>query len=107
MEKLTQICKFEAVDPNQNKEQYMRDTFINGISFANIRQRLLVNQELSQADAFQQTRTLELTQKQYSSFDSYSIATIEPLPLTNRLVLPLKRNPRMASNVTAATKSMP
>ena len=46
LEKLAQGCKFEAIDARQNKEQYMRDAFINGISSACIRQRLLENWEL-------------------------------------------------------------
>ena len=32
VEKLAQGCKIEAVDAKQNKEQYMRNAFINGIS---------------------------------------------------------------------------
>ena len=32
LEKLAQGCKLEAVDAKQNKEQYMRDAFTNGIS---------------------------------------------------------------------------
>ena len=57
--KLAQGCKFEAVDVNQNKEQYMRDAVINGISSTYIRQRLLENWELSLADAYQQARALK------------------------------------------------
>ena len=63
LEKLAQSCKFEAVDTKQNKEQYMRDSFINSISFAYIRQRLLENRELSLVDAFQQARAHELAKK--------------------------------------------
>ena len=37
LEKLAPGYKFEAVDANQNKEQYMKDAFVKGISSAYIR----------------------------------------------------------------------
>ena len=63
----------------------MRDAFINGISSAYIRQKLLEYRKLSLADVFQQARALEQAQKQFASYDSYSLATIEA-NLSNKYV---------------------
>ena len=92
LEKLAQGCKFEAVDTKQNKEQYMKDAFINDISSAYIRQRLLENWELILA-GFQQARALEQAQKQSTSYDSYSIATTEACSSNNHVAATTSKKP--------------
>ena len=39
LEQISKTCNFEAVTAEQNRKQYLRDAFINGISSAHIRQR--------------------------------------------------------------------
>jgi len=43
LQRLAKTCKFQAVSAEENKQQYIRDAFINGISSPHIRQRLLEN----------------------------------------------------------------
>ena len=93
LEKLAQGCMFGAVDAKQNKEQYMKDVFINGISSAYIRQRLLENRELSLVDAYHQAWALEQVQKQSASYDSYIIATIEAISSNNYVTATTSKKP--------------
>ena len=52
------------------RKQYVRDAFINGISSAHIRQRLLENNELTLDAAHQQARSLEQAQSQAASYEN-------------------------------------
>jgi nitric oxide reductase large subunit len=74
LQRVAKSCNFEAaVSAEENKNQYVRDAFINGISSANIRQRLLENVgELSLQQACTQARALEQTQNQSASYDHHS-----------------------------------
>jgi len=71
LQRLAKTCKLQAVSAEENKQQYIRDAFINGISSPHIRQRLLENVgELSLDDAFTQAKALEQAQTQSASYDS-------------------------------------
>ena len=77
LQKIAKTCDFKAVTAEENKNQYIRDAFINGISSSNIRQRLLENiGELSLDQAFAQARALEQAQSQSASYDNHGIAAI-------------------------------
>lgn len=79
LQRLAKDCSFKAVSAEENKTQYMRDAFINGISSQHIRQRLLENMgELSLDEAFTQARALEQAQTHSVAYDSNTIAAVEP-----------------------------
>ena len=67
LEKLSKHCEFHQVTAEVYRQEYIRDAFINGLNSNTIRQRLLENNDLTLAEAFQQARTLELAQKQSES----------------------------------------
>ena len=81
LERVAKSCNFQAVTAEENKNQYIRDAFINGLSSPAIRQRLLENVgDLSLHDAFSQARALEQAQTQSSAYDSTSsVAAISEL----------------------------
>ena len=65
LNRISKLCNFEAVTAEQNRQQYVRDAFINGISSATIRQRLLENVgELTLDQACTHARALEQAQNQ-------------------------------------------
>ena len=78
-------CNFEAVTAEQNKNQYIRDAFISGITSSHIRQRLLENNTLSLDEAFQQARALEQAQTQSASV-SYKNSINAAINTEDRLV---------------------
>ena len=43
LQRIAKSCNFSAVTAEENKNQYIRDAFINGITSTGIRQRLLEN----------------------------------------------------------------
>ena len=65
---LSKDCNFKNVSAMQNRDDYIRDSFIAGLKSQSIRQRLLENKTLSLKEAFDQTRALELAQKQSESY---------------------------------------
>lgn len=77
LQRLSKNCNFQQVTAEQYRQQYVRDAFINGISSAHIRQRLLENfGELSLDDAFAQARALEQAQNQSASYENSTVAAI-------------------------------
>ena len=72
LEQLSKQCDFAQVSAEQNRKDYVRDAFINGITSGGIRQRLLENNTLTLADAYQKARTLEQAQKQSLCYSSSS-----------------------------------
>ena len=77
LKRMAKNCDFKAVSAAENRDQYVRDAFINGINSSHIRQRLLENiGELSLDQAYTQARALEQAQSQSASYDSNSIAAI-------------------------------
>ena len=73
LEQLSKQCDFEAVSAEQNRKDYVRDSFINGLISSNIRQRLLENNTLTLADAYSKARTLEQAQKHSSLYSSSNV----------------------------------
>ena len=87
LERISKTCKFEAVTAEQNKQQYTRDAFINGIHSSYIRQRLLESSILSLEQAYQQARSLEQAQKQSAAYDNSIAAGIEHDDIKNQSTL--------------------
>ncbi|KAF2892873.1 hypothetical protein ILUMI_13299 [Ignelater luminosus] len=63
-------CNFKAVTAECNWDDYIRDSFISGISFPEIRQRLLVSATLNLDEAHNQANSLESAQRQSSAYGS-------------------------------------
>ena len=73
--RIAKTCNFQAVSAEENKMQYVRDAFINGIAAPHIRQRLLENVgELTLDQAFTQARALEQAQSQSVAYESNTVA---------------------------------
>ena len=70
LNRLSKECSFKAVSAEVNREEYVRDAFINGLSSREIRVRLLENSTLSLDDTFKQARSLELAQRHSADYVS-------------------------------------
>ena len=70
MKVLSKECNFKSVSVEQCKEEYIRDTFVSGISSNNIRQRLLENDSLDLQTMVDQARALESAHKSAMSYQS-------------------------------------
>ena len=82
---VAKTCNFEAVTADENKQQYIRDAFINGITSSAICQRLLENHTLAMSQAFNQARTLEQAGKQSASEEvSFTLAAALKKVFSNR-----------------------
>ena len=68
LELLSKSCDFKDVTAEDNRKDYVRDAFINGLKSSSIRQRLLENTNLSLPEAFRQARSLESAEKLSSSY---------------------------------------
>ena len=68
LKKLSKACDFAAVNAEENKNDHIRDAFINGILLRHIQQRLLENRTLTQA--IDQARTLESAHKNSDAYES-------------------------------------
>ena len=96
LNRIAKSCNFDAVTAEQNKNQYIRDAFINGISSASIRQRLLENiGELSLQEACTQARALEQAQSQSAAYEqnNSSVAAIEEHSSANSSLAAAGRKP--------------
>ncbi|XP_050507148.1 uncharacterized protein LOC126884884 [Diabrotica virgifera virgifera] len=67
---LAKNCNFKAVSSDENKNDYIRDAFINGLVQSNIRQRLLEFSSLSLDEALSKSRSLEDSQKQSDTYNA-------------------------------------
>ena len=56
LQRLAKPCNFTEVTADQNRNEHIRDAFINGIASATIRQRLLENNELTLDQALEMAR---------------------------------------------------
>ncbi|BES98019.1 multicellular organismal development [Nesidiocoris tenuis] len=63
-------CDFKAVTADNNRDEYIRDSFIRGLHASGIRQRLLENLTLTLGDAYNQARSLEMAQVQAQTYQS-------------------------------------
>ena len=84
LERIAKSSNFQAVTAEENKQQYIRDAFINGINSPYIRQRLLESSTLSLEDTYRQARTLEQAQKQSASYDYGIVARIDKEDITDQ-----------------------
>ena len=83
LEKIAKTCNFTAVNAEENKKQYIRDAFINGISSSSIRQRLLENCDLTLEEVYRRARALEQAQRHSASFESNIVAAVTEFNDTN------------------------
>lgn len=67
---LSKDCNFKDVTAEQNKNDNIRDSFINGLLSRQIRQRLLENTTLKLDEAVRQSRSLEDAQKHSEAYSS-------------------------------------
>ena len=65
-------CKFTAVTASQNRAAFVRDSFIRGLKYPNIRARLLENDTLTLDEAVQQARSLEQAQRNAEAYSAPS-----------------------------------
>ena len=68
MKRLSKDCNFKSVSAEKNREDFIRDSFINGLQSKGIRQRLLENKTLDLKTAFDQARALEMAQNNSESY---------------------------------------
>ncbi|XP_042243366.1 uncharacterized protein LOC121880275 [Homarus americanus] len=68
LHRLSKGCTLKAVTAEEYREELVRDAFINGLSSANVRQRLLENQALTLSQAFDQAKALDLAQRTSEAF---------------------------------------
>ncbi|XP_066910469.1 uncharacterized protein [Clytia hemisphaerica] len=103
LQRLSKNCNFQQITAEEYRQQYVRDAFINGISSAHIRQRLLENiGELSLDDAFAQARALEQAQSQSAAYEN---STIAALPIGEEASLgAINRNKNSFSDNSDTTK---
>lgn len=66
---LSKECNFKAVTAEENRNDFIRDTFIRGLVTPHIRQRLLENSTLTLNQAVSQSRSLESAQKYSESYN--------------------------------------
>jgi len=61
---LSKECAFKSLSAIEYRDEYIRDSFINGLLSNNIRQRLLENNTLKLEEAITRSRALGMAQKQ-------------------------------------------
>ena len=86
LKKLSKDCNFKAVSAEDNRNDYIRDSFINGINSSQIRQRLLENNTLKLDEAINQALSLEAAQKHseaYNLSSSKIINSVQPNSIEN------------------------
>lgn len=69
---MSKNCNFRNVSAEEHRLDLVRDAFINGLASHHIRQRLLENNELSVADAFNRARSLCQAQEYSATYASES-----------------------------------
>ena len=80
LKNLSKDCTLAAVSAQQYKEQLIRDSFINGLSSAFIRQRLLENDELSLNREFELVDNLDRAYRHAASLESNQAAATAVQP---------------------------
>lgn len=68
LKQLSKDCTFTAATAEVYKQEYVRDSFISGLTNTRIRQRLLENATLTLDEAYNQARALELAEQQSASY---------------------------------------
>ena len=81
---LARDCDFKAVDKATHENEAIRDTFIQGISSANIRQRLLESDKTDVVSVYELARSLEVAKNQADTYrassSSSNAITQQPIP---------------------------
>lgn len=77
---LAKDCDFKAVTAEEYRDDYIRDAFINGLTSAQIRQRLLESKTLDLQTAYEKAHTLEMAQQHSESFNHLSPAVNAAVP---------------------------
>lgn len=85
LHRLSRNCEFKAVSAEQNRQDLVRDAFINGLHSSYIRQRLLENQSLTLDQAQEIARSLESAQM---SAEQYSRSVDQTVAATQSLKIP-------------------
>lgn len=75
---LSKDCNFKTVSAEENQNDYIRDSFISGLSSSQIRQRLLENTTLKLDEAKNQALSLESAQKHSEAY-SFSQGVINSI----------------------------
>lgn len=70
LQKLSLNCNFKNVTSKEYKDEYIRDSFIAGLSSSYIRSKLLESDTLTLDSALKQARALELAAKDSSIYDN-------------------------------------
>lgn len=63
LRRLSKNCSFKAVTADQYREELIRDSFINGLTSAFIRQRLLENKTLTLQAAYDMASSMDIAQR--------------------------------------------
>ena len=101
LKQLSLDCNFKSVTAQQYKAEYIRDSFIAGMSSKYMRQRLLEEAELNVDRTYNKARALELAQKNNELFDdSSSSMTSAALDIGNN-------TPRVPNDDKSAVSSGP
>ena len=82
LKQLAKDCQFVAVSEEESRNDYIRDSFISGISSHEIRQRLLESPNLSLVDAERQALALECAQRNAASY-KLGIQVTHPIAAMN------------------------
>lgn len=72
---LAKECEFKSVTDEQYANEYVRDTFIEGLNSSKVRQKLLENLTLTLEDAYNQARALEMAESNAQSYPGASLCT--------------------------------
>lgn len=111
---LSKECNFKSVTAEQNENDYVRDSFISGLSSPAIRQRLLENKSLSLDTAYDQARSLELAQVHNETYQRDSTPIINSAATTSTVVnsssssddiMAVTRKSRNTSSTSAAQET--
>ncbi|XP_050503533.1 uncharacterized protein LOC126882603 [Diabrotica virgifera virgifera] len=82
---LSKDCNFLTVSADQNREDYIRDSFISGNLSNDIRQRLLENTSITLQDAILKAQSLESASK-------HSEAYTTPVQIINAIIINQRAN---------------
>lgn len=91
--------QFRQVTASEYRDEAIRDAFISGLTFNNIRQRLLENKTLDLQTAFDQARALDIAQKN-SEFYQFAI-----MPTTAATSFPYIANTTAKETIQRRTQS--
>lgn len=98
---LSKDCNFRDVTSEENKNEYIRDSFINGLLSPIIRQRLLENKSLELQEAINKARTIEMAQEHSKAYTSntHNEQMLNPVNAVNKdKDVPTNSNPNKVTS---------